>query len=953
MDGSSFLAAFASSEAAKDSGSNDASIDTKIQFNGVLDSFPVKGEKITILPSPGDHDVGSSKLKITNIVNFGWEFKYYPGQLVTVHKNGEYFAYGIYSVGQRAGIVRVVHRKSGERVLLKGMRGSVQDLAFAHCLEQIILGVVDEWGNLFVYKIEEKDSALKTIPLLDITSSDYIARTTTESEEIRRIIWCPYLPEDDDTIDDTSSRLLVLINGSEAQMWNVDLVVNEYGKGDHQSTDISVGKLVISDHTDAITDGTFSPDGTALATASLDGQVKFFQVYMHGSESPRCLHEWSPHNGKQVSSLFFLDNHKNYNPDVQFWKYVVTAAERNSEIKIWSCENWECLQTVNFLPAVKSEHFPSCPQPAFKICLDLTSQFLLLSDINRKNVYVLQLQPESGDRPITVVSVSEFATPSPFLSMSILEAGIRKRADDPHTLSDVESDNEDGDQHDNDEEKDSDESDNEMMDGSVHSARRSRGRGRPEGERREATSIKFLLVQPKSLQECRILYDDAFTAINTDNIISPNDNITKIKTEVTNENSSLLTSSELSSLKSPNLANVKKEVASPGTESVSSGVSGMPLLTKVKLEPKSPLATINVTDDLKIKTSSSSVNTPNRGAEISILNLSGTPASGRLQEAADKITLMSPEAFSSPMSQHQTIKIKKEPMSPSNPVNASNEMDRSKVITSNASSMLPSALNIMNFASAGSSPSREVQDILAESEEQGGITADIVITEEAETDEVDDEEDEEEYKSPLDGDDDEDPLYDEEEEFKGKLEEYNPENRLSNHNQSTGHQPQPTSGFTGLLDMIKKEKNPEDAADVLVKAEPGIKYDNASHSTTANTTAGNSSAWLSIVPKQELLEPKPTKSTPGGVDPLVSPLAALMSGNSNVNRSFEISNDSLNAVTGGNANVSNASVILQSTQHELLLNIENQMQNMAKTMSQMASLVQTQRAEIQVSYDLE
>lgn len=292
-------------------------------------------------------------------------------------------------------------------------------------------------------------------------------------------------------------------------------------------------------------------------------------------------------------------------------------------------------------------------------------------------------------------------------------------------------------------------------------------------------------------------------------------------------------------------------------------------------------------------------------------------------------------------------------MSPSNPVNASNEMDRSKVITSNASSMLPSALNIMNFASAGSSPSREVQDILAESEEQGGITADIVITEEAETDEVDDEEDEEEYKSPLDGDDDEDPLYDEEEEFKGKLEEYNPENRLSNHNQSTGHQPQPTSGFTGLLDMIKKEKNPEDAADVLVKAEPGIKYDNASHSTTANTTAGNSSAWLSIVPKQELLEPKPTKSTPGGVDPLVSPLAALMSGNSNVNRSFEISNDSLNAVTGGNANVSNASVILQSTQHELLLNIENQMQNMAKTMSQMASLVQTQRAEIQVSYDLE
>ena len=47
--------------------------------------------------------------------------------------------------------------------------------------------MVDEWGNLFVYKIEEKDSALKTILLLDITSSDYVARTSSESDELRLI----------------------------------------------------------------------------------------------------------------------------------------------------------------------------------------------------------------------------------------------------------------------------------------------------------------------------------------------------------------------------------------------------------------------------------------------------------------------------------------------------------------------------------------------------------------------------------------------------------------------------------------------------------------------------------------------------------------------------------------------------------------------------------------------
>ena len=810
---------------------------------------------------------------------------------------------------------------------------------------------------MFVYKIEEKGSELKTNLLLDITSSDYIARTTSESEEIRRVIWCPYLPEDDETIDDASSRLLVLINGSEAQMWNVDMVINEYGSGQHQATDVSIGKLVISDHTDAITDATFSPDGTALATASLDGQVKFFQVYMHGSESPRCLHEWSPHEGKPVSSLFFLDNHKNYNPDVQFWKFVVTGAEKNSEIKIWSCETWECLQTVSFRPVLKNELFSQGdpPVPAFKISLDLTSQFLLLSDINRKNVYVLQLQAEGEDKPVTIVSVSEFATPSPFLSMSILEAGIRKRADDPHTLSDVESDDDDNDGNDNDDEKE-DESDEELLDGSVHDVRRSR-RGRSQGEKREATAIKFLLVQPKSLQECRILYDDAFSSSRASVPASDAGSTISIKTEpkpVDEESilhrSAVSLTPELSSIKSPNIAIVKKEVVTPNSSIASS--SDVPPLSKIKKEPISPMMTTNVTDDLKIKTSSSAANTPNRGTDITNVGMGATPSTDRLQEAADKITLMSPDAFSSPLSSQQTIKIKKETISPSH--QASN-LSNANVVTSNASSNLAGALNIMSLASAGSSPSREVQDILAESEEQGGITADIVITEEPETDEVDEDDDEEEYKSPLDGDDDEDPLYDEEEEFKGKLEEYNPENMIAKHSQSASGNAQASTELAGLLDMIKKEKKPDQTGDISIKTEHGVHKFEDTTASSNNTSGGNSSAWLSIVPKQELMEPKPTKPvTSVGVDPLVSPLAALMSGNANVNRSFELQNESMSGAMGGGASNAAAPILfpleqLQSTQHELFVNIQQQMENMTKTMSNMASLIQTQRAEIQVS----
>ena len=59
------------------------------------------------MTSEGDHDVGSSMLKIKNIVNFGWEHKYYPGQLVAAHMSGTYIAYAITTPGKGCGVVRV------------------------------------------------------------------------------------------------------------------------------------------------------------------------------------------------------------------------------------------------------------------------------------------------------------------------------------------------------------------------------------------------------------------------------------------------------------------------------------------------------------------------------------------------------------------------------------------------------------------------------------------------------------------------------------------------------------------------------------------------------------------------------------------------------------------------------------------------------------------------------
>lgn len=57
-------------------------------------------------------------------------------------------------------MVRVAHTDNHVRALIKEMNGQIQDLAFAHIYNQVVLGCVDEEGSLFVHKVEEKQEAI-------------------------------------------------------------------------------------------------------------------------------------------------------------------------------------------------------------------------------------------------------------------------------------------------------------------------------------------------------------------------------------------------------------------------------------------------------------------------------------------------------------------------------------------------------------------------------------------------------------------------------------------------------------------------------------------------------------------------------------------------------------------------------------------------------------------------
>ena len=59
---------------------------------------------------------------------------------------------------------------------------------------------------------------------------------------------------------------------------NLKSLLTKFGAKDYALSAIRGSYLTISEHTDSVVDASFAPDGTAIATASKDGTVKFFQV---------------------------------------------------------------------------------------------------------------------------------------------------------------------------------------------------------------------------------------------------------------------------------------------------------------------------------------------------------------------------------------------------------------------------------------------------------------------------------------------------------------------------------------------------------------------------------------------------------------------------------------------------------------------------------------------------
>uniref|UniRef100_A0AAG5DC22 Enhancer of mRNA-decapping protein 4 WD40 repeat region domain-containing protein n=1 Tax=Anopheles atroparvus TaxID=41427 RepID=A0AAG5DC22_ANOAO len=353
-------------------------------------SFKTSDKNITVKCSGGAHDRGSSKIKLIDVVSYKWEVKHYPGRLIACHKECKLFAYAITvtKLSKSEGMVRVAQLQVAERGIIRGLSNEVLDIQFAHTSSpDYLLGIIER-TTLQVHQVFVKGNKVTTA--LKVKIVDPLEGHVPVCD---RINWCPYLRENDYEIDDFASQLLVWTRGSTFQCYSISTLTKTYADtSDLKACDIDEGGFKANDADATVTGSVFSADGTTLALSSTDGMIRFYQVYQHANDcTPRRLHQWKPHGGRPVSSFFFLDNYTETVGDKVLWKHAITCADNNTEIRVWCCESWECLQAVRL-------ESPMAQSLNFKAEIDLSSTYLVLSDMNTRQIYVLQIRKGQSGR---------------------------------------------------------------------------------------------------------------------------------------------------------------------------------------------------------------------------------------------------------------------------------------------------------------------------------------------------------------------------------------------------------------------------------------------------------------------------------------------------------------------------------------------------------------------------
>lgn len=354
---------------------------------------------------------GSNKIQVTTLTNQIWEIPKHRGNMVACSK--EYVAYILQM--KNGNMLRVIQHSTSSRVLLKcTVSDVICDIAFLH-VDSNMLACVDGGGNLHVWDLDltkhsiaaAQPDALKLI----------VQRSLTADNEEHRLTWCPNVSQEDGDHDEPT-HILALSHGTTIEAVDLHVLFKNFPPGTAvPSSRVDEGIVTIPNaHQKAITDLSMSPDGLVLASTSEDGHLKFWSIDWE-SKTHKCLHDYVPHNGAPVTRLIFCDDHVNHDSSTQFWRFLITAANNSSVVKLWCTITWNCLQTISFLPPPIE---PDEHHPHIHLSLDHTAKYLLAVDSRRPALYIFQLLQDGEEGNASFVSLTEYPLTQPILSFVIL-----------------------------------------------------------------------------------------------------------------------------------------------------------------------------------------------------------------------------------------------------------------------------------------------------------------------------------------------------------------------------------------------------------------------------------------------------------------------------------------------------------------------------------------------------
>ncbi|KAI6654339.1 Enhancer of mRNA-decapping protein 4-like [Oopsacas minuta] len=424
-------------------------INQSILLSGQIDSDPIPLTSSNVIvhcskqpstpPQAGStiqvKSEASNRVQVQNLTNQQWDLKRLTDNLICENEN--FLAYILH--GKNGCLVRLMHKQSKQRQLIKSFQSTVVDLVFVHigydmiaCLE--LSGTLTVWSIHFKEENISPDSSIASNTDNSI-STELILRIT--QAKIRRystlrIVWCslpfttPESTESLRSIRSYSPYFCVTLN-DKCEVWDLDKATeaqkysgNDFitAEDDNNNSCISI----LNAHNGDILDVAFSPDEAYLATCGKDGTVKCWSIQMN-----KCVHRLNPHEGVEVSQIKFLDDltysTRNEAHADSFWKFILTLSRPKCEIKLWSCTDWGCLQSITFQSAVD-------PPPVLRITTHLSSRFIALCDTQRPLLYILEFSRETSH----FITLGEFALIHPILSLSIASLQSYQPTNEPGIL---------------------------------------------------------------------------------------------------------------------------------------------------------------------------------------------------------------------------------------------------------------------------------------------------------------------------------------------------------------------------------------------------------------------------------------------------------------------------------------------------------------------------------------